>query len=280
MDGSIIWFAALALLTAISLVAGCWWARHSPYRGWVLAAVGLICLCTCTWFQRNPAAATNLIPVGSLQYLEGTAAVPFFMLILGVGWSHASKLRQRGLLGVAVMIGALFFLQSSVWMITTAPAHLFNEKQTRHIVVMQSQSYSCVPAASATALNMLGYESTEAQMAAYTHTRPLMGSTTIRAAEGLTRRLDGTGITVRVIKANVDQLALLPSPMLLTVNFDQNTRYNHMIVVLETNAYGAHVSDPTDGLFFMPWAALKSAIAGPAIVFDHTIARHAMLNVK
>lgn len=280
MDGPAIWFVALALLTAVSLVAGCWWARHSPYRGWVLAAFGLVCLCTCTWFQRNPVSAANLIPVGSLQYLEGTAAVPFFMLILGVGWSHARKLRERGFLGFAVMIGALFFLQSGVWMITATPVHQFDETQTDHIVVMQSQKYSCVPAASATALNMLGYESTEAQMAAYTHTRPLLGSTTIRAAEGLTRRLDGTGIGVRIIKADVTQLAQLPSPMLLTVNFDANSRYNHMIVVLETNAYGAHVSDPTDGLFFIPWSALKSAIAGPAIVFDHSIARHAMLNVK
>lgn len=280
MDGSTIWFAALAMLTAISLVTGCWWARQSPYRGWVLTAFGLACLCTCTWFQRNPVSAANLIPVGSLQYLEGTAAVPFFMLILGVGWAHARKKRQRGFLGLAVTIGALFFLQSSVWMITNTPAHLFNETQADHIVVMQSQSYSCVPAASATALNMLGYESTEAQMAAYTHTRPLMGSTTIRAAEGLTRRLDGTGIAVRIIKADVAQLALQPSPMLLTVNFDQNGRFNHMIVVLETNDYGAHVSDPTDGLFFIPWSALKSAIAGPAIVFDQPVARHAMLDVK
>lgn len=280
MDGPTFWFVGLALLTVLSLVLGCWWARRSPYRGWVMVVLGLICLCACSWLQRNPATAATFIPVGSLQYLEGTAAVPFFMLILGVGWSHARKLRQRGFVGIGVMIGAMFFLQGSLWMVTKTPANLFNQTQASHMVVMQSQKYSCVPAASATALNMLGFQSTEAQMAAYTHTRPGMGSTTVRAAEGLTRRLDGSGIAVRIINANVDRLALLPSPMLLTVNFDQNPGYNHMIVVLETNAYGAHVLDPTDGLFFLPWSALKDAIAGPAIVFDRSRATQAMASFK
>jgi predicted double-glycine peptidase len=280
MDQPTFWFLGLALLMVVSLVLGCWWGRRSPYRGWVMVAIGLVCLCCCSWLQRHPATAASFIPVGSWQYLEGTAAVPFFMLILGVVWSHSRRFRERGFVGVGVMIGALFFLQGAVWMVRTTPAHLFNETQASHMIVMQSQKYSCVPAASATALNMLGYDSTEAQMAAYTHTRPGLGSTTIRAADGLARRLDGTGISVRIVKADVQKLVQLPAPMLLTVNFDSNPGYNHMIVILETNSHGANVLDPTDGLFFIPWSAMEDVIAGPAIIFEHPRVQQAMLSVQ
>lgn len=123
---------------------------------------------------------------------------------------------------------------------------------------------------------MLGFDSTEAQMAAYTHTRAGMGSTVIRAAEGLTKRLNGSGIAVRIVPVKVEQLSLLPCPMLLTVNFGSNPGFNHMIVILKTNAVGADVWDPTDGLFFMPWAALKDTLAGPAIIFDRHTSQQAI----
>lgn len=139
MSGPAIWFIGLSVVSAVSLLLGCWWGRRSPWRGWGMVAVGLVCLCICSWLGRHPATAANYISVGSLQYFEGTAAVPFFMLILGVGWTHANKFRQRGFVGVGVVVGVVFFLQGSLWMVTSTPAHMFNETQTTHMVVMQSQ---------------------------------------------------------------------------------------------------------------------------------------------
>ena len=113
-------------------------------------------------------------------------------------------------------------------------------------------------------------------MAVLTNTRPGTGATAVRAAHGLQRRLAGSGVKVRLVNATASQLALLPTPMLLTVNFDGNQVYNHMIVLMHVNGEGAQVADPQDGLFFVPWNAFQDVIAGPAIVFDRSDRQHAL----
>lgn len=271
MDGSTLWFVGLALLAVVMLLIGRGLGRVSFRSSIVVLVVALVGISIWSWLQRNPAIAAQIIPVGSLQYLEGTASVPVFMLILGIGWARARSDRERGLVAAGAVVGLLLFLQGGLWMIQSTPGEeAFPNTPGRAHVVLQSQDYSCVPAASATALNLIGFRTTEAMMAQYTHTRPMTGATAIRAAEGLQRRLQGTGVNVRLVQADVDQLATLPAPMLLTVNFDRSRSNNHMVVLMYTTPEGAQVADPQDGMFFIPWSALKQSIAGPAIVFERT----------
>jgi len=271
MDGPTLWFFGLATMAVLSLIAGSRLGRWSSFYSMMILFIALLCICVCSWLQRNPALAAKLIPVGTLQYLEGTASVPFFMLILGIAWTRSCRLRQRALLGVGVIVGMVLFLQSGLWMIQRTPdPTAFEAYPGMSHILLQSQDYSCVSAASATALNLMGYHSTEAQMARYTNTRPMTGATTFRTVEGLQRRLSGTGVDVQLVDARVDQLATLPTPMLLTVNFTSNRRYNHMVVLVYTNQQGAQLADPQDGMYFMRWDELKSVIAGPAIYFHRS----------
>lgn len=272
------WFFALLMLVGVALVTGWLLGRKDNTRAWVTMFIALGCICLWSWLQRNPAVSSTVIPANALQYLEGTLAVPFFMVIVGVAWARSVVLRQRLIIGAGALAGLVFFLQGGAWMIQATPVSALEDSVPPARVVMQSQEYSCVSAASATALNLMGHYSTEAQMAVLTNTRPGTGATAVRAAYGLQSRLTGSGVKVRMVEASVNQLALLPTPMLLTVNFDHNQGYNHMIVLMHVNAHGAQVADPQDGLFFVPWSAFRTAIAGPAIVFDRSDTQHALAN--
>ena len=84
-------------------------------------------------------------------------------------------------------------------MIQSTPRNAFG-RQTSSGPVMQSQDYSCVPAACATALNQLGLPTTEAEMAELTQTRPGTGATLIRALAGLRERLAGTSFSVELVQ--------------------------------------------------------------------------------
>lgn len=270
------WFLALLVMVAAALAMGWLLGRGSNQRAWLTMFIALGGLCLWSWLQRRPAFSSTFIPAQTLQYLEGTLAVPFFMVIVGVAWARSAVLRQRLIVGAGALAGIVLFLQGGMWMLLPTPVNALATSVPPAHVVMQSQEYSCVPAASATALNLMGHQSSEAQMAILTNTRPGTGATAVRAAHGLQSRLSGSGVRVRLVEAGVNQLALLPTPMLLTVNFDRNQGYNHMIVLMHVNAQGAQVADPQDGLFFVPWSAFRDVIAGPAIVFDRSETQHAL----
>lgn len=269
------WFAIMAIIASCAPVAGWWLSRKSAVIAWALLLPAMLGLAAASWLTRHPTAWLNLLPASSIQYLEGTLAVPFMMFVLGIAWSKACCLRQRAIIVLSGSIAAAVFLQGGLWMVQPSTAGELAQAN-RLPYVMQSRSYSCVPAAAATALNMLGFESTEAQMAQLTHTRPGRGATGIRAVAGLQERLAGSGIAVRMVDVQVSQLALMETPILLTVNFDRSRLNNHMIVILHGDAQGAQVLDPTDGQMYMPWSALEDAKAGTAIIFERRDIRQAM----
>ena len=202
MSASLGWFIVVA--AALPLM---WWAGfrvgkvQDPLRRGV--AIGLVMglLFLWCWLIRNPSVAVEVVPLSALARLEGIGAAPMFMFVVGVAWALGQLRRQRAIVIVAVMLGAGYFVQGGWWMLKQTPEGAFaRSERDMNLDVLQSQDYSCVPAACTTSLRILGVATTEAEMAELTETRPGNGATLIRAMRGLEVRLKHEGLEPRLIE--------------------------------------------------------------------------------
>jgi hypothetical protein len=264
---SVGWFISLAAVAVLSFALGGRLGR-GPLRlaclGW---GIGFILLAVWLYLQHFPSVAVYAIPVRYLRYLEGTAAAPIFTLIVGVAWGRSRLPRQRVITYAALFLGALYFLNGGRWMIQTTPINAFGRSVAKTPVVIQSQDYSCVPAACATALNKLGYPTTEEEMAELTQTRPGTGATLIRALDALKQRLDGAGLTVELIQpASYEELMALPMPALTPLHYEA-TRL-HMVVLTSVNDRGVWLADPVSGQMSLTRGEFNSYFIGQVVVFN------------
>lgn len=265
MSPSAGWFVILASMACLCFAAGEWVGRGSNRNTRLCVGTGLLLLFAWTWLSRNPAVAVQVIPVGVLRYLEGVGSVPVFMLIVGVAWSRSRLRRQRRLVSLAAALGAIFFLQGGMWMIQSTPSSVMG-----HTIgvgpVMQSQEFTCVPAACATALNVMGVGTTEAEMAELTQTRAGTGATLIRAMDGLNRRLAGAGITAEMVEPTYDELRMLPMPALTPLHLEPTRR--HMIVIVKLNERQVWIVDPLNGYAALERDEFERVYESQALVFN------------
>lgn len=259
------WFAALSVLTAGALIVGVRLGRRSPRRTLFGIATGVLLLGAWVWLVRHPAVLVQVMPSHVLRYVEGVAAAPLFMLVLGCAWAQTRLPRQRRVVALAAVLGTVYFLTGGLWMIQTTPREGF-ARTVAGDVVIQSQDYSCVPAACATALNHLGMRATEADMAALTEARPGTGSTLIRAYDALNMYLQGTGMRAEIISSRARDLHQLPAPMLTPLRFESSRQ--HMVTVTAVDARGVWVADPAAGLMKMKHAEFATHFGGQVIVFS------------
>jgi hypothetical protein len=264
MGESVVWFVAMAAAAALSWFAGVLLGRTG--RGSVGGLMlGVALLGGWAYLAHHPAVAVRMIPVGVLSQIEGVAAVPVFMFVIGIVWAASSVPRQRRVAAWAAMLGTVYFLQGGMWMLQTTPAAGFASDVHRG-AVLQSQEYSCVPAACATALNMLGLYTSEAEMAHLTRTRPGTGATTIRAMHGLTQRLEGTPFRVQLLHLRPDELRSLDMPALTPLQFERTRR--HMVTLLDANEHGVWIADPMDGPRLLDWGAFRASYTGQVLAFE------------
>lgn len=234
-------------------------------RTWSTLIVALGMLGLWTWLQHHPGIAVRVIPVGLLSYIEGVAGVPVFLFITGVAWARATRMHQKRLTALAACLGGVIFLQGSMWMLQTTPSAALGDKQSP--VVMQSQDFTCVPAACASALNRLGVSTTEGEMAELTFTRPGTGATLIRALDGLNQRLAGTDFGAEILDATVDQLSLLNMPLLTPLRFE--SAQFHMVVILDAHPrHGIFFMDPTNGAMRFSSSEFGEVFSGSVIRFN------------
>jgi predicted double-glycine peptidase len=265
MQPSTTWFLFLAILGLMGWLAGVQLGRGSTRQVRLTLIVGILLMLAWAWLQHRPDLSVHIFPVRWLTHMEGTAAVPLFMLLLGMAWSRSRLPRQRRLALLGMAVGVVFFLQGGLWMVQTTP-QLTQAHLNQGPLVFQSQDFTCVPAACATALNRMDVPTTEWQMAQLTRTRPGTGSTLIRAVDGLQQRLSGTGISVHVLTPTYDQLMVQPMPA-LTLLRTSAERYLHMVTLLEVNRLGVYVADPMYGTYFLERPEFERVYAGQAIVF-------------
>lgn len=266
MPGSALWFVFVAALLPAAWFAGraCGRIQDRLRRGCV---VGLVFLLLITWtlLIRNPALAIQIIPVAVLARLEGIGAAPLFIFMVGVGWHLAVLKRQRAVMIVGMFLGAMYFVQGGMWMMRPTPSNAFG-REDASLVLEQSQDYSCVPAASATALRILGLSTTEAEMAELTETRAGSGSTLLRALNGIDMRLQHTGFEATLLEPDYDALMRIEPPMLTPLQYESARL--HMVTILEVRPHLIVLADPQVGVEFVSRRNFEKVFRGQVIAFD------------
>jgi len=112
-------------------------------------------------------------------------------------------------------------------------------------VCPQTTDYTCGAAAAATVLAQIGVPTTEREMAVLCDTNAFMGTDEFGVAQGLRRKLSGTGRRVEVIEADWDDLRSLALPAAATVRF--TLWVDHWVVVFGVIGEQVIVGDPTRG---------------------------------
>jgi len=218
------------------------------------------------WLVHHPDVALQFIPVEFLSRIEGFGGGPAVMFLLGVLWSRTRVTRQRALVVWAAAFGGVYFVNGGLWLLQDTPSAVMGHTFAPEGVVLQTQDYSCVPASCATALNLLGLPSTEAQLARLTDTRPGTGATVLRALRGLNTRLSGSPLQARLLGLNSEGVQTVPLPALTPLQWEPGRR--HMVVILAHSRGGVWLMDPMYGVSEMPLDDFQAVFTGQVIVFD------------
>jgi len=259
------WFILQMGLTVLALLWGLRLGRGRRKRAWLIMGASLGCLGVWIWLMHHPALGLDVFPARVWSYFEGTAAAPIFMLFAGTAYRLAVLPRQRMLITLATGLGVLYFVHGGLWMLQPTPVYAFDQA-VRSGTVMQSQDFSCVPAACATALNTLGIYSTEAQMAELTLTRPGTGATVVRALRGLQERLHQSAWRADLRQLTVEQLRCTPGPMVVPLQFEFDKQ--HMVVIQRWGQDGVDLDDPMLGPVHLASNDFSRCYGGQAIVFQ------------
>ncbi len=265
MSISVVWFAVLVSLSILGWVLG-WQAGklRSPIRVLIaFTAVGLIVFCG--YMTREPYVPLSFLPTTVVSAMEGVSAVPFFMLLMGLGYARSNLPRHKRLTLAAMAFGAVYFFTGGFWMIQTSPApslaHTVGERN-----VLQTENYTCVPAACATALNRIGIKTSEAEMADLTFTRPGTGSTLVRALGGIQRKLElvGSARQAKLIRVEESELNHLPMPILTALAYEPTK--HHMVVILKHQNGFYRMVDPQVGEITIHREELVKIFTGNVII--------------
>ncbi|MEM6506441.1 MAG: cysteine peptidase family C39 domain-containing protein [Planctomycetota bacterium] len=266
MPGSAIWLVFVAAVLPAAWFGGraCGRIEDRLRRGCVIGLAFILLMCW-SLLIRNPALAVQIIPLTVLARIEGIGAAPIFLFMLGVGWHMSVLKRQRAVMIVGMCLGAAYFVQGSLWMMRPTPTNAFDADQGP-LVIEQTQDYSCVPAASATALRMLGLNTTEAEMAVLTETRAGTGATLLRALNGIDTRLKHTGIEAKLLEPDYQTLLRIQPPMLTPVQYE--TARLHMVTIIEVRDDMVFLADPEVGVEFISRRRFGEIYRGQVIAFE------------
>ncbi len=257
------WFFGLAWLSLVSAMGGVWLTRRSSAGGRCLMMMGVVWLVMWAWLMRDPSMGVRVVPVSVLSRVEGVGSVPAFALVLGVAWAWAHRNRQRAVIAWAGGLGVVYFVSGGLWLLQETPSSVMGQSPADG-PVMQSQDYSCVAAASATALSLVGVHASEAEMADLTQVRPGTGATVVRALDGLNRKLTGTAYEAELLRLSIDELGRAPMPALTAIEIEPGRR--HMITLASVGERFIKIHDPVDGTLTVDRFTFERWYRGEAIL--------------
>lgn len=266
MEASASWFMLQTSLAVTALWVGILLGRARTRRTLLWLGFGGLLLIYWTFLKRHPAIAVNAIPLKILYYIEGTASVPAFMLIVGIAYARSRLPRQRRVSIMAMLLGGIYFIHGGIWMLQPTPRS--SMAASIGPVVLQTEDFTCVPAACATALNTLdlGLTATESEMARLTHARPGSGATLIRAADALRRKLKDTAVDVHILEMDYESLCTLDPPILTPLQLELSSL--HMVVLLAANDLGVVLADPMRGPIEVDRSEFEKFYTGQIIAFE------------
>ena len=240
------WFLLVALLSWGAWLAGVRIAGRSRRAARCTLVTAGSLLVMWVWLMKRPAVAAEILPIGVLSQIEGVGSLPWFMLLLGAAWARSVRPRQKVVIGWAMLLGLMVFVNGGRWMLQSTPSAVMGAERGA-LTVLQSQDYTCVPASCATMLNRLGHRTTEAEMAELTRTRPGVGSTSMRAVDGVNRLLAQAGVPERAVllELELDEVTDGLLPVMTPVNLEPGRR--HMVVITGHRRGFIEVVDPMEG---------------------------------
>lgn len=275
LDANTCWFLGAGLLIAAAAAVGVVVGRGSAAAARASIGAAVAWMLGWAWLVHHPDVALQFLPVELLSRVEGFGGVPAFMYLLGVLWSRTRITRQRALVVWAAAFGGVYFVNGGLWLLQDTPASVMGHSLASSGVVLQTQDYSCVPASCATALNLLGMPSTEAQLARLTDTRPGTGATVLRALRGLNERLAGSALEARLLGLTAQEVQIISLPALTPLQYEPGRR--HMVVILARSRGGVWLMDPMHGVSEMAIQHFHELFTGQVIVFDGALPGNAGL---
>jgi len=259
------WFLFAVVSAVLAWRFGAQSGRHSLSRARLVASIAFGLLIAWVFFLRRPEMLLAAMPASVLSVMESFVATPLMLMMLGVLWVRSRFCRQRVVVTAGILLGVLYMIHGSAWMLQTTPSVGFAQTH-QSAVQKQSQAYSCVPAACATAMNRWGVNTTEQEMAEMTQTRRGTGATVVRAVAGINRKLSATDLVATVVNPSHEELLALPMPALTAVKAGMSNL--HMVTILRVDERNLVVADPTGGRSLIwSWSEYEARATGLVIVF-------------
>ncbi|MBI3267846.1 MAG: hypothetical protein HYZ53_02400 [Planctomycetes bacterium] len=186
-------------------------------------------------------------------YFEGTwLALPVALLLSIASRVVKSRIVERGCLALTCLLSIQTVVAGS-W-VFREPADLKPSYWIRD-VYRQSTDYTCGAAALMTALRIQGIDSTEEEMARLSMTGKDQGTTMLRLAYALRRKLEGSDWKVAILRLNESELRRVRKPLIIDTKYEYLVDHIVVLLKLEEEARGtlAWVGDPLMGHTPMPF---------------------------
>lgn len=208
-------------------------------RLWTLAL--LVPLVARAILRQRPDLEDALFRFDAGGLVEPWWGYPFALAALGIGSRKMATGARRGLVAAFAAVLAVHVAVEAGASAVADPSGLVGVAGPDGIC-RQTSEYSCGAAAAATLLARLGVPADEREMAALCRTNARTGTDEISLCRGLRRKLEGSGRTVRLVRASFQDLRGLRAPAAVPVQF--SLLVDHWIVVVSVDDAGVVAADP------------------------------------
>ena len=245
MDAPALDFVAALAIALASALAGWVAARRVATHRALLAALGFALVAWPVLCAAMPDRFHFLYPASDHGELAFASA--FFLPGVLAG-AYADTALRRILQGVMTAVVAYFVLAEPLWFAFEGATLRQLNGATRDGVVIQTEPYTCVPAAVATVLRRWGVEATEGEVAyrlrtAFQGTHPARIPRTVRVLG------QEHGLRARILSTTLDELARLDRPAIL-LGWSGSIR--HAVALLELDDTHIAIGDPLSGAARLP----------------------------
>jgi len=264
---SLTFFIIQIVLGAAMILLGRKLGRMRP-RVWKPVAV-LATLISLAWplMRVFPEVFLGIFGARVVMYVEVTGMVPLVVLVFSIAALQQKRRRERRLASLLVLVCALYFVRSGLWMVRP-PVPDLGETKIQHGVCIQSTGYTCVAASLVTLLHHHGIEATETEMARLCHTEVNGGATDSRAIRALEKKLAGRPFEIRYERMDYARLREIDMPCMVSTKF--GFYINHMIPVLAADEETVMLGDPLTGRREVTIARFRDIWYGAGIWLERT----------
>lgn len=273
-----VWF-----LVQVVLAIGAWFIglRITPSSGgdqakprastWRVAlAASFILVLLWPFMRLFVVEAVGLIGAKAVACVEFTGVmVPAAMLFAIVSRRLPRKQDARAIFMLVALAG-VYFARSGWWSFGTGVPDLGRTK-IKDGICLQSTDSTCVAASIVTVCRAHGVDLTETEAARLAYVEMGRGATDSRAIMALQTALADTGATVRYARVAATDLASLPMPCM--VQLDWGFFVSHMVPVLAATPTEIVLGDPSLGIRRLSIDDFQKEYKGQAIIIEPR-ARH------